>query len=88
MPHIVADLNKPISNEISIYVRETSSLSVKITRDNYESVLTLDTTELAIGTHDLIIESYDENSSVKSALKTDTILILVTEYLRASKLPS
>ena len=50
-----------------------------ITRDSSQSVLTLDTSSLAEGTHELVIESYDANSSVKSALKTDKILIIVPQ---------
>ena len=50
---------------------------MSITRDSSESILTVDTTGLAIGTYELVIESYDDNSSVKSALKTDIIQIIV-----------
>ena len=50
---------------------------MSITRDSSESVVAVETADLAIGTHDLVIESYDDNSSVKSALKTDTIQIVV-----------
>ena len=48
-----------------------------ITRDNSESVVNIDTSGLAIGTHVLVIESYDNNSSVQSALKTDHVQIVV-----------
>ena len=58
-----------------------------ITRSNSESILTVDTSELVVGTtYDLVIESYDENSSVKSALKTDTIQITI-EAAAAATVP-
>ena len=78
MPHIFADLTKPITNILSINLRQTSSLSgVTISRDSSESVVSIDTSGLDIGTHDLVIESYDSNNSVESALKTDTVQIVV-----------
>ena len=78
MPHIFADSDKPITNILSINLRQTSSLSgVTISRDSSESVVSIDTSGLAIGTHDLVIESYDNNSSVQSTLKTDTVQIVV-----------
>ena len=78
MPHIFADSTKPITNILSINLRQTSSLSgVTISRDSSESVVSIDTSGLAIGTHDLVIESYDNNSSVQSTLKTDTVQIVV-----------
>ena len=49
-----------------------------IARNSFASVVDVDTSGLAIGTHDLVIESYDDNSSVQSALKTDTIQIIIT----------
>ena len=33
--------------------------------------MTIDTSELAFGTHELVIESYDDHSTVKSTLMTD-----------------
>ena len=74
VPHIFADPTKPITNILAINLRQTSSLSgVTITRDSSESVVNIDTSALAIGIHDLVFESYDNNSSVQSALKTDTV---------------
>ena len=73
MPHIEASSIRPIGNILDIYVRQTSVLSVKMSRTSTESVLTVETSELVTGTHDLIIESYDRNSKIGSALKIDTI---------------
>ena len=80
MPHVYADPLKPITNVLAINLRQTSSLSgVTIIRDSSESVVSIDTSGLTIGTHDLIIESYDNNSSLPtpSTLKSDTIQITV-----------
>ena len=78
MPHIYGDPEKPITNILAINLRQTSSLSgVTITRDSTESNVNIDSLGLAIGTHDLVIESYDENSLVQSALKTDIVQIVV-----------
>ena len=80
MPHVYADPDKPITNVLSINLRQTSSLiGVTITRDSIESVVSIDTSGLDIGTQNLVIESYDINSSlpIPSALKTDTIQITV-----------
>ena len=52
---------------------------MQISRTESESVLTLDPSGLTGGIHELVIESYDEHSSVQSALKTDTILINVPQ---------
>ena len=61
-------------------------MSVQISRTSSESILTVDTSELVAGaTYDLVIESYDENSSVKSALKTDTIQLIVPEPVLVSE---
>ena len=49
-----------------------------MTRNTSESILTIDTSGLETGTHDLVIESFDGNSSVQSALKIDKINIEVT----------
>ena len=78
MPHIYGDPEKPITNILAINLRQTSSLNgVTISRDSEDSFISIDTSGLAIGTHDLVIESYDNNSSVQSALKTETIQIIV-----------
>ena len=78
VPHIYADPTKPITNLLAINLRQKSLLNgVTITRDSSESVVIIDSSGLSIGTHDLVIESFDDNSSVKSALKTDLIQITV-----------
>ena len=43
------------------------------------SILTVKGSLALPGTHQLIIESYDENSNVKTALKTDIISLVIEQ---------
>ena len=59
---------------------------MQISHSTFESVLTIDSTGLVPGTtHELVIESYDDLSSLKGTLKTDTIKIIVAETIEAIK---
>ena len=77
IPHIYADTSKPIGNVLDIKVRQASNLNFKVFYTDLEAVLKIDPSDLVAGTHDLVIESFDDNSIKKSTLKTDTIQIIV-----------
>ena len=46
---------------------------------NLESSVLIDTSGVAVGTYELIYESYNTLSNAKSALKTDIITIIIVE---------
>ena len=69
-----------IGNEIAIQLRqktELSFVSFAVNASTSSSDLIIDAIELPPGVYSLAFESYDTNSNVKSALKTDTIEIIV-----------
>ena len=69
-----------IGNEIAIQLRQKTELSfVSFAVNASSSDLIIDAIELPPGVYSLTFESYDTNSNVKSALKTDTIEIIVEE---------
>ena len=78
---IYSDMSAPVRTPLEIHVRQTSSLSfVSITRSSTESVLSIDSSGLTAGsTYELVIESYDDLGSVKSALKVDRINIQIVD---------
>ena len=79
MPHIYADPNAPIGNRLAINLRQKSSLSfVQISRTSSESVLSINGCGIAVGTYELVIESFDDLSIAKSTLMTDRIEIHIS----------
>ena len=66
----------PIGNELDIYMRQASpTLSfVALTNYSWYWIVVINTMNIELGAYTLKLESYDNNSSVKSTLKTDTIL--------------
>ena len=79
--HIINDPDKPLGNVLTIHVRQEEAESklsfIEIARTEDESILTVKKSLALPGTHQLIIESYDENSTVKSTLKTDIISLVI-----------
>ena len=66
----------PIGNELDMYMRQASpTLSfVALTNYSWYWIVVINTMNIELGAYTLKLESYDNNSSVKSTLKTDTIL--------------
>lgn len=77
VPHIISDPKIPVSNTLAIHIRQTSDLDVQISRSSTESIVK--TSYLDEGTHELVIESYDDNSTTKGTLKIDKINISVVK---------
>ena len=74
----------PIGNNLDIRLRQAESHSkdwIKIDPTNEAIYLQQPSGGLVAGTHTVVIESYDANSSVKSALKTDLIVVNVNQNI-------
>lgn len=72
--HIIA--HPPIGNELWINIKQGADNTlgfIEISLTATESVLKLNGAGVEPGTYELIIESFDENSTVKTTLKKDTI---------------
>ena len=71
-----------IGNWLDINVRQKAGLElswVSITQGNPNTQVTLTPTNLAPGKYELVLESFDNNSSVKSVLKRDTIVLTIAD---------
>lgn len=55
---------------------------VKLTRLSGHTRVELDAADVAVGSYELVLESYDANSSVRSTLKTDTITVHVEAAIK------
>ena len=51
-----------------------------LTDESSQTLVSLNAEDLQPGEFNLILESFDQNSSVKSTLKTDQITIIVTDF--------
>lgn len=76
IPHIYSVL--PIGNDIEIQIRQVSQLNfISITRNSSNSIVTVLGELTETGTYEFVFESYDDLSPIKSALKTDSISLVI-----------
>ena len=79
-----------IGNELSIYLRQKSGneLSWVSFEQGSPTKVKVNACDIATGSYTLTLESYDNNSAVKTVLKTDTVAIKVTDptYVRDSSI--
>ena len=71
----------PIVNNLDIMMRQQAGTElswVTFTEDTETQVHFAPDTSVAPGEYTVVLESFDNNSAVKSALKTDTITVTVT----------
>ena len=60
-----------------------------ITNGANSATVTINTADVTAGIYDLVLESYDSSlGSTSAALKTDTVTVYVTEYVRSTSLES
>ena len=70
----------PLGNDLLIQLRQTSALDfVTINNSGTKHSITINPQGISTGYYELILESYDGNSSIKSALKTDKIVLEILE---------
>ena len=72
----------PIGNQLDINLRQSlgNELSfVTLTEHSGQTIVNIDAKDLQVAEYKLILESFDQNSSVKSTLKTDEITIRIID---------
>ena len=76
----------------TIALRQTSSTTlsfVTITNGATSASVTISATGVTAGTYTLVLESYDSSAGSSSdTLKTDTVTVYVTEYVRSTSIAS
>ena len=80
-----------IGNTLDIRLRQNSKGShswVYFTEQSTSTVVTLAPIEISLGDHIVLLESYDNNSSVSSTLKQDLITVTVTAPTPKLTVPS
>lgn len=90
MPHIYSKYT--IGNTLAIDLRQAAGgpqldfVSFVSQSDSVD--VEIDTSDVSLGTYELVLESFDANSGVYSTLKKDTIQIVVTEPAPSLEEPS
>ena len=78
IPDIYADPLAPISNVLAIRMRQASALPfITVKRYGVKTLIYIENQIAEAGEFQLVLESYDATSTVQSALKTDTINLII-----------
>ena len=80
VPHIFDEFTG--IQEYTINLRQVTSSElpfVSITEEDGQSIVHIDSEDISVGDYELKLESYDALSAVQPTLKTDLIVISVTE---------
>ena len=88
--HVSSSITLPTTATIALRQISSAALAfVTITNGATSATVTIDAASVTAGSYTLKLESYDSSAGSTSAtLKTDTILVYVTEYARSASLES
>ena len=86
MENVASIITLPTLQNIKLRQKSSVSLSFTTISDGATSAtVSIDTTGVIVGTYKLVLESYDSSAGpLFETLKTDTVTIYVTEYVRSA----
>ena len=89
MEHVKSLISSQCGAQINLRQGSTALAFAVITNGLSSSTVSIDTTGVSVGVYTLTLESYDSSESAPQAtLKTDTVTIYKTEFVRSTSISS
>ena len=87
---VSSSITLPTTLKIGLRQESSASLAfVTITDGDISATILIDANDVATATYTLVLESYNSNSSSpQKTLKTDTVTVYVTDYVRSTAITS